>query len=189
MNSKITHAAAFIFGAIAGGAAIWQFARKKFERIAEEEIRSVKETYSRREAVVVKSARDRDEENVVEYAARLRREGYLPDDADKEKEANKTMPADDGPYVISPDEFGEVDGYENISLTYYSDGVLADDNYEVIENVDEIVGSESLNHFGEYEEDSVFVRNDTLKCDYEILLDQRPYSEVLKARPYLRRKE
>ena len=30
--------------------------------------------------------------------------------------------------------------------------------------MDEIVGKESLNHFGEYEDDSVFVRNDRLSA-------------------------
>ena len=41
---------------------------------------------------------------------------------------------------------------------------------------DDVVGMESLTHFGEYEDDSVFVRNDRLKCDYEILMDERTYS-------------
>ena len=50
--------------------------------------------------------------------------------------------------------------------------------------MDEIVGKESLNHFGEYEDDSVFVRNDRLKRDYEILLDQRNYSDVVKTMPH-----
>lgn len=84
------------------------------------------------------------------------------------------------PYVISPDEFGEMEDedYDKVSVTYYADGVLADEYDEVVENVDEIVGEESLTHFGEYEDDSVFVRNDKLKCDYEILLDQRNYSDI-----------
>ena len=43
---------------------------------------------------------------------------------------------------------------------------------------DEIVGLDSLTHFGEYEDDSVFVRNDVMKCDYEILLDHRNYKDV-----------
>ena len=29
-----------------------------------------------------------------------------------------------------------------------------------------------------YEDDSVFVRNDVMKCDYEILLDHRNYKDV-----------
>ena len=82
------------------------------------------------------------------------------------------------PYVISPDEFGGVEEYEKISLSYYADGILADDDDEVMENADEIVGLDSLTHFGEYEDDSVFVRNDVMKCDYEILLDHRNYKDV-----------
>ena len=62
--------------------------------------------------------------------------------------------------------------------------MLTDENDEIIEDVEETVGFESLNHFGEYEDDSVFVRNDARKCDYEILLDQRTYSEVAKGRPH-----
>lgn len=88
------------------------------------------------------------------------------------------------PYVISPDEFGEFEDYERISLSYYADQILADEDDEKVEDVDNVVGLESLAHFGEYEDDSVFVRNDRLKCDYEILLDQRTYSDVIKQRPH-----
>lgn len=35
-------------------------------------------------------------------------------------------------------------------------------------------------HFGEYEEDAVFVRNDAKKCDYEILKDLRRFCDVLE---------
>ena len=48
-----------------------------------------------------------------------------------------------------------------------------------VEDVDNVVGEESLNCFGKYEDDSVFVRNDVLKADYEILLDERNYSDVV----------
>ena len=87
---------------------------------------------------------------------------------------------DDRPYVISPDEFGELDDYDLISLTYYADEVLADDIDEIVEDVDDVVGLDSLTHFGEYEPDSVFVRNDRLKADYEILLDERTYPEAIQ---------
>ena len=83
------------------------------------------------------------------------------------------------PYVISPAEFGEIYEYDTSSLTYYSDGVLTDEDNKPIENVDEIVGEDSLNHFGEYEDDSVFVRNDKFKIDYEILADVRKYEDTL----------
>ena len=102
--------------------------------------------------------------NINEYTAKNKKEV-------KEGMSNK-------PYIISPDEFSMED-YDICSLTYYSDGVLADENNEIIENVEDTVGLESLNHFGEFEDDSVFVRNDKLKIDYEILLDIRKYEDSL----------
>ena len=82
-----------------------------------------------------------------------------------------------GPYVISPKEFDE-EGYETISLTYYADGVLADEQNFPIEDIEDTVGNDALNSFGEYEDDSVFVRDDDKGIDYEILLDNRKYSEL-----------
>ncbi len=89
------------------------------------------------------------------------------------------------PYVISPDEFGEYKDYKCTSLVYFSDGVLADYDYERIDDVDDLIGYDSLDHFGEYEDDSVFVRNDRLKTDYEVLLDARHYGEITGETPYV----
>ena len=84
------------------------------------------------------------------------------------------------PYIIGPDDFGEEYDYETTTLTYYADGVLEDDYYVVIdkEEVDDMVGLDSFNHFGEYEKDTVFVRNERLKTDFEIQRDLRKYSET-----------
>ena len=41
--------AAFLSGVIAGAAAGWQYAKRKYERIAQEEIDSVKKAFSKRE--------------------------------------------------------------------------------------------------------------------------------------------
>ena len=86
-------------------------------------------------------------------------------------------------YVISPEEFGE-NGYDTISLTYYADKILADEYDCPIIDVDDCVGADSLNRFGEYEDDSVFVRNDIKEIDYEILLDLRRYSDINAEPPY-----
>ena len=90
----------------------------------------------------------------------------------------------DRPYVIQPSDFGEFDDYEKISLTYTADGVLLDDMNEIVDDIEETVGEDSLEHFGEYEDDSVYVRNDAKKCDYEILLDQRNYQEIFETHPH-----
>ena len=67
--------------------------------------------------------------------------------------------------------------------------MLTDDNDEKMEDYEETIGKDSLDHFGEYEDDSVFVRNDKLRCDFEILSDLRTYSEVLKLKPRLPKEE
>ena len=189
--SKVTGLIMFALGAAMGSAVTWQFAKKKYEQIAEEEINSVKEIFSKREqnfsdveiAVEPQSSAEARLEkfeakpDISTYAGILKNEGYVPEG---------TEMAENKPYVISPDEFGEFKDYDTISLTYYADQILVDDGGDKIEDVDDVVGMESLTHFGEYEDDSVFVRNDRLKCDYEILMDERTYSEAQKERPHQR---
>jgi hypothetical protein len=168
MNKKAIFS--LIAGMAIGACATSRYFKKKYELIAQEEIDSVKAALSRHMA-----------DNPVENDDKPKQKSKLQSEALKafrrysgsENEERTTAP---GPYVISPDEFGCADGYDAISLTYYSgNGVLVDDNEEQVDNVEELVGEDSLKHFGEYEDDSVYVRNDERKCDYEILLDESNY--------------
>lgn len=184
----------FVLGVAVGSVVTWRYVEKKYEQIAQDEIDSVKEVFSKREAeftedteVRIKADNAKEKPNIIEYAARLREQGYTnySDMVDEKPEEVKEEPMSvDKPYVIAPEEFGELDDYETISLTYYADQILADDNDVIVDDVEDVVGFDSLNSFGEYEDDSVFVRNDRLKCDYEILLDQRKYSSVIRRKPH-----
>lgn len=186
MKSNIINFLMFAVGAAIGSAVTWKLVKTKYERIANEEIESVKEVFSRRnkkekepeeiEHGTVAHMLETKPDDVSEYAAMLEELKY------NEKGENDMKNAD--PYVISPDEFAELDDYQTVSLNYYADGVVADDIDEVVENVGSLIGWDSLNHFGEYEDYSVFVRNDALKTDFEILLDTRNYSDVIKLSPY-----
>lgn len=190
MNNSITFWTAFFSGAVVGAVVTWRYAREKYERIAQEEIDSVKETFARMEnerkgdmavKTVAESDKDSEKSSITEYAAILQRNGYadyMGGKSNEDKEPVETI------YVIPPEEFGEDEDYERISLTYYSDSVLADENEEMLEDVEDAVGFDSLNHFGEYEDDSVYVKNDIRKCYYEILLDERNYSDVIKHKPH-----
>lgn len=175
----------FSIGAICGAATSWRYAKKKYEEIAQEEIDSVKEVFSNRPNVEnsqkfedsrEKAALAKNKPDIVDYAALAKRQGYTDYSNTTVKEKPSKM---DRPYVISPEEFGEFDEYESVSLVYYDDQVLADENDELVEDVEDTIGFDSLARFGEYEDDSVFVRNDRLRCDYEILRDQRRYSDVV----------
>lgn len=191
MSNKTIGFLSFIIGAAAGSVGTWYYVKKKYEELAQEEIDSVKEVFAKREkelnfqsaarnvAENVK-AKENEKLSIKEYAAILQKQGYtdysgMKMEDDKE---NDTMPTGK-PYVIPPEQFGDEEDYDQISLTFYADQILTDDNDEIVEDVEETIGFESLSHFGEYEDDSVFVRNDARKCDYEILLDQRNYSDVV----------
>lgn len=200
---------AFIFGAAAGSAVTWYFLKKKYEQLAQDEIDSVKEAFCRKyrgpqdsdEAArarkteeIVDTGSVADKSDVIKYAEQLKKEGYTrySSCSTEEEEPSAPVPnrvtSDDPnpPHVIPPEEFGMLDDYDTISLTYYADQILADDNDMLIEDVEGVVGFESLGHFGEYDDDSVYVRNDRLKVDYEILRDLRKYSDVIQSKPYLR---
>lgn len=89
------------------------------------------------------------------------------------------------PYVISNDAWNELPDYEQIALTYYADGKLADSADDLVENAEFIVGTEWRDQFEKFDEDLVLVRNDALKCDYEIARDVRRYKDILEDKPYL----
>jgi len=191
MSDKLITVAALFVGAAIGSFITWKYVGKKYDQIIQEEIDSVKETFSKNRNAeyeemgkeISKGIEDglaeKDSDltsKIKDYSGRLQKQ--------KEKYTNNSNFNSGAPYVITPEEFGEFKDYEKFSLTYYADKVLADENDELIDDVEEIVGFDSLNHFGEYENDSVFVRNDAKKCDYEILLDLRKYSDVYKNIPY-----
>jgi hypothetical protein len=172
----------FIFaaGAAIGTVVTWKLLKTKYEQIAQEEIDSVKETFAKRLKNESPETSDPIEEPEVKgmsegVASLVEDLGYVNYSNTERKEEGDVQK----PYVISPEEFGDGD-YETVSLTYYADGVLTDGFDDPIEDVEETVGKESLTHFGEYEDDSVFVRNDAQEIDYEILLDVRKYSDVTK---------
>lgn len=172
----------FVAGAAIGSAVTWIFIKKKYEQLAQEEIDSVKEVFAKRNR-----SESGEPETVTEETPKFSEEEYDKYESIANTYADSTNDRvnDFAPKVITPDEFDEFEDYDKFSLTYYADGVLTDENDCLIEDVEGTVGVESLTHFGEYEDDSVFVRNDRLKCDYEILLDLRTYSDVLKQKPYL----
>lgn len=184
----------FIAGAAVGAGVTWKFLKTRYENIAQEEIDSVKEVYSNRKyheldtSAATEEEADEDESeplgtnvkpDLAEYAAKVLGLGYATKNETTIKEDKDDM-SEMKPYVITPEEFDEYEGYETVSLTYYADGVVTDEDDEPIpeKDYDYLFGAESLTHFGEYEEDSVFVRNDVIKADYEILRDLRNYADI-----------
>jgi hypothetical protein len=188
MNNKFTGFLMFAAGAAIGSVATWFFVKTKYERIANEEIESVREVYYKKDSLKENQATEKPTiYEMKEYLERIKENGYGKyeydnNDNDEDEEENYEegeSDMNDGPYIISPDEFGNMDDHTCVYLSYYADGVLADDWGTEIIAPDEEVGPDIASHFGEYEEDTVFVRNEKLKIDYEICRDLRTFAEVM----------
>ena len=167
---------------------------KKYREIADSEIASIMERFGRRKAPVANEERNHPskpkfhvlKESVDPSVKKMYREtieknGYSTDD-----ELDQA-PTDMDPYVIDPEDFDTKEDYDVVNLTYFEDGVVVDDNDHVWTEteIEARIGSESLQHFGEYEDDSVHVRNDLMKIDYEILKDERTYADAMRFRPHM----
>lgn len=164
--------AIFVTGIVLGSAITWNYAKTKYAKIADEEIASVKAAFKSEKSN--KDSDIREEKNNIDKMEELAiANRYVTHDKVIKKEETDM----NEPYVISPDDFDE-NGYEIVSLTYYADDVLTDEHDNVIRNRDKLIGKDSLTKFGEYEEDSVFVRDDERKIDYEILADTRNYHDL-----------
>jgi hypothetical protein len=188
MNSTVKNVIVFTVGAAIGSIVTWKLLKTTYEQIAREEIDSVKEAFSKRENHLMteldeahehmRENEEKDEAAVTDIRAHMPTHEYVDYtkiSQDKKKEAESVS---DKPYVIPPEEFGSREDYMEISLTYYADGMLADEDDDLVEDVEGTVGFESLTHFGEFEDDSVYVRNESRKADYEILKDERKYTDV-----------
>ena len=181
MRNKLMYVAVFAAGVGVGAGVTWKLLKDKYAKLAQEEIESVKEVFKN---TFNKTEYPEEEDESVEKEEVVKYEDVTSQYDYSRYSVKETVKPEakstDEPYIISPDEFGEMDDYECVTLFYYADGVLADDRDEIVDHANDIVCSDFAEHFGEYEDDSVFVRNDSRKCDYEILLDGRNFSEYMR---------
>ena len=84
-------------------------------------------------------------------------------------------------YVLHEDEFFQDErGYTQDTLMYYSgDYTLADPHDRPIYNTTEVLGTDFMNEFGKgtNQEDVLYIRNETLKAEYEVVLASGTYAE------------
>lgn len=164
----------FTLGFAVGAVGATLYLKDRYAQIAQEEIDSVKEEFKamqddsekKNETKEAVSRRYEEKPDIKEYAREVESHGYVDYSGVSQKKPEKGECSD--PYVIEPEEFSNDGTYEAIDLTYYANGVVCDDMDEPLENQDDIVGTDFMNHFGEYGEDIVHIRNDRLKADYEI---------------------
>lgn len=192
--SKNNSILSFIIGAAVGSAVTWFISKQEYEKRINEEISELRNKSPKTRGTKAQNdnddektepdrcASDDTDDDIMAQAKKIAQDNKYVNYATAvpDKEAGNKQLADK-PYTILPEEFGELDDYEKISLSYYADGIVADEDDEVIDDIAGTIGEESLRMFGQYEDDSVYVRNDALKYDYEILLDTRRFHDIKRA--------
>ena len=186
----------FVAGAAIGSGVRWKLIEKKCKELADEEIESVIETFKNRKPRITKDNVKETVEKVINKYKEPKEtvedivtaEGYSIEDeeeTDEDDDSNYTVDVDPGvevivPYVITPEQFGEYSEYGTKTLTYYADNVLTDeiDNPITSDEMETMIGPDALDHFGEYEDDSVYIRDEMNEMDYEILKSEKTFSEI-----------
>jgi hypothetical protein len=181
MNTTLSKVFAFVTGVAVGSFVTLKVVKTYYERIAQEEIDSVKEAYGRRLDQAETDLEDA-QDQIDDYEAELKANDYIAamtGEVSRMPEPTDAVEKERKPYIISPDLVLDSE-YEMETLFYWADGVLTDDDNNIIEDVDDVVGNGFEYHFGEYEDDSVHVRNEKYKTDYEILREERKFADVNK---------
>lgn len=188
MKNTLSNVLIFTVGAAIGSAVTWYFVKTKYERIAQEEIDSVKEEFTKHTYDGPQDADEADtEQNDIpeeepvcnskeKYTGIVKTLGYHNySDVEPTLMETKKKDISTNARVITPDEFGTED-YKIVELTYWADGVVTDTKNKRIKDVGSLLG-DTLERFGEYERDALHVRDDAKKIDFEILRDLKKYSD------------
>lgn len=98
-----------------------------------------------------------------------------------EQYAEKESPNDDGkraPYIIDSDEFASNTPYNNqVTMTYFpNQKILIDDITGEFEDIESSVGQINMNLFADGDDDVVYIRNDNLSIDYEVIKSASDYN-------------
>lgn len=177
----------FVAGAATGAFVTYKFVAKYYKDESDKEIQSVIDTFNERKnnlreeiekenEIKVERKKKTNKEDKEQNTTIIHTENYGSVDVETAAEQLINMPPEESAslLIIHPNDYGDQDDYELKSWLFWSDGVITDENDEIIEDPSKFIG-DALSHFGDYEDDSVYVRNRADKIDYEILKTEREY--------------
>lgn len=171
----------FTAGVAIGAVSAFYYVKDKYKAIADEEIKAMELYYEskvksarnegRKEALWEPITKESDDADDI-----IRNQGYN-NEKEEDKMAKKEHPGEvELPYSITPEQFDNPENmHQTMSLSFNPDmGVLVDDltNEEVdISNV----GKENLDLFANSGEDTMYIRNDLIGTDFEIIKVEEDY--------------
>lgn len=201
MNNKLVGFISFIVGAAAGAFGAHLYLKEKYHKESqdkvEEALELVRKLRNKKPPAEVLAERMKQEESIdippipgegreeYEQAMSYNKVYQVPEKVEPKVDLNPKSPRS---YYVQDIDIGDLDDYEIVHWTYYQDGVIADEDDREISlmELEESVPQGILSRFATEDIDSLYVRNDVFKCEYEILVDERTYEEVVGEKPYLK---
>lgn len=188
MGNRVGYILSFLAGGLVGAIVAYKFAYDKAEEASDIEIEEMRQYFLNKDknTVTVKKATDAAEKSrqsqnkpsVVELVnvkdkPDTQKVNYTTYSEEVPEDVNITAE----PTLVSEDEFGEIQSYNRVNLTYYDDLILADDStmrtFKKTE-IDQAVGREALDRLNDVDE--VFVRNDRTRTYYNIVNSDLEYA-------------
>lgn len=171
MNNGLVFVGGLLLGAAGGSFLTHKLLKDKYAQMAEEEIKNV------REALLADSEKwhKREDDKKKEIIKKKAEEAVKTYSSTSEPVGTPVVstPVTRPPYEIAPSLFDDESSpmEQKMEFRLYEDDVILDkyDNRIQYEDLYRMMGKEVLNHFGDYEDDRICVRNEFLKTDFALL--------------------
>ena len=124
---------------------------------------------------------DVDDDERVKFDMKPRANHGLKTDA--EGHVYSSFAAKGNPCIITIDEYGEMNGFEKLTYTYWSyDEVFTDETEDPDLNVIMYIGHDLMDLWEDYSEDheSLFIRNVKEHKDFEIIVREQSYADYMR---------
>ena len=194
MKETLIRVAIFSVGVGVGVAVSMTYFDKKYQKLADEEIESCRQAFSKPKVVLVKDDKVESAKilegdtavssltpNVYSSSIQLETKAYSDYYAPKKVEEAETLsPKEDEPFDISVDEYEEDTEFMKVTLNLYlSDGALVYEETEELADEGSTVGQENLDDFVRTNFSSAYFRNPKNNIDYEVIKVDCSYRELI----------
>lgn len=169
----------FIAGLAIGAGVSWVYHKNKYEQMVQEEIDDLREhAKEKKNETITKEPENtpevepvRDKEGIKQVEEVIVKNNYVSKDYTIDTR---------GGFIITPDEFASTVGFDTDTFYYHHNDIISNDSNEIMDDmtIRQLLGLTPLQikqQFGVYDDDSVYIRNEALKCDYEILREEDDY--------------
>lgn len=182
-----------VVGAAIGAAATYKWSEHKFEVILDEEMKAYRDYWHKKQQVIDEKKEEDAEpeeqeiegkvdendipESVIEASARMRKNANQKTAYNKiAKQYNMACASDKvDPVVITEDEYNNNETLQEVQLFYDSVNChVWDEHGEAVEEIDDTLGYENLDHMDEKKLDTIYIRNDNHNTIYVVDRDDGP---------------